>query len=57
LDLNTAGEDRALAKFFADTELRRNPTCAGTRLTPATPHAAWLDEKEPPPPPPKTSKH
>jgi hypothetical protein len=56
LDLNTAGEDRALAKFFADTELRRNPACAGTRLTPATAHAAWLDEKDPPPPP-KTSKH
>ncbi len=45
LDLMSAGEDQALAKFFADTELRRNPACAGTRLTPTLAHATWLDEK------------
>ncbi len=56
LDLHSAGEDRALAKFFADAELRRNPACAGTRLTPASAHAAWLDEKDTPPPL-KLSKH
>ena len=48
LDLMSAGDDQALAKFFADTELRRNPACAGTRLTPTLAHAAWFDEKEPP---------
>jgi len=51
LDLNTAGEDQALAKFFAVAELRRDPTCAGTRLTPTLARAAWLDDT-----PPKTSK-
>ncbi|WP_152428327.1 hypothetical protein [Methyloferula stellata] len=56
LDLHSAGDDRALAKFFADAELRRNPACAGTRLTPASAHAAWLDEKEAPPPL-RLSKH
>lgn len=44
LDLNTAGEDRALATFFAETELRRNPACAGTRLTPAAMHTSPLDQ-------------
>ncbi len=61
LDLNTAGDDRALANFFAETELRRNPACAGTRLTPTTPRAAWLDDKETPAPPkppkPSLQKH
>jgi hypothetical protein len=56
LDLLSAGEDTALAKFFADTELRRNAACAGTRMTPALAHAAWLDEKETQPAP-KPSKH
>lgn len=45
LDLNTAGDDRALANFFAETELRRNPICAGTLLTPTTQRATWLDDK------------
>ncbi len=54
LDLNTAGEDRALANFFAETELRRNPACAGTRLTPTTQRATWLDDV---PAPSKASKH
>ncbi len=56
VDLLSAGDDRALAKFFADTELRRNPACAGTRLTPTLAHASWLDEKDVPPPS-KPSKH
>jgi len=56
LDLNTAGDDRDLANFFAETELRRNPVCAGTRLTPTTQRAAWLDDNETPAPP-KPSKH
>lgn len=47
LDLNAAGDDRALAKFFADAELRRDPACAGTRLTPAAMRTTLLDEKDP----------
>ncbi len=55
LDLNTAGDDQALAKFFAVAELHRNPACAGTRLTPTTARASWLDDKDTTLP--KTSKH
>jgi hypothetical protein len=46
LDLNTAGEDQALSKFFADAELHRNQSCSGTRLTPTTARATWLDDKD-----------
>ncbi len=58
LSLNAAGEDVALAKFFADTELRRNPACAGTHLTPSNPRLTALEEPEvsPAPAPPPGSK-
>lgn len=56
LDLNTAGEDRALAAFFAETELRRDPACAGTRMTPAAMQTRLLDDG-PAPASPKILKH
>jgi hypothetical protein len=56
LDLNTAGEDRELAAFFAETELHRDPSCAGTHMTPAAMQTRLLDEA-PAPVPPKSSKH
>lgn len=39
LDLNAAGDDKALAAFFAVSELRRNPACVGTRIDPAATRA------------------
>jgi hypothetical protein len=44
LDLNIAGEDRALAAFFAASEMRRSPACAGVRLEPNPARATWLEE-------------
>jgi hypothetical protein len=60
-DLNTAGDDRALAAFFAETELHRNPACAGTRMTPAAMQTHLLDDSpahaSPIPASSKTLKH
>lgn len=50
LDLNEAGDDHALAAFFAASELRRNPACSGTILTPTATHASWLRRHDAPPP-------
>jgi hypothetical protein len=50
LDLNSAGEDPALARFFADSELHRIPACAGTALGPLPVHANWLDQADAQPP-------
>ncbi len=50
LDLNAAGDEKALAVFFAASELRRNPACAGTRFDPAATRASWLDRNDAPPP-------
>jgi hypothetical protein len=49
LDLNAAGDDQALASFFAATELKRNPACAGGELRPIGNHASWLDRNDAPP--------
>lgn len=46
LDLNSAGEDQALARFFAAAELKRNPACAGMTLAPTPVHANWLDQAD-----------
>ncbi len=45
LDLASGGSDRALADFFAASELRRSGTCLGARLAPDQAHAAWLDDR------------
>lgn len=50
LDLNSAGDDRALAGFFAASELRRDPVCAGTGLAPMVLRADWIDQDDAPPP-------
>ena len=50
LDLNSAGDDPALAGFFAATELRRDPICAGTGLAPMVLQANWIDQDDAPPP-------
>jgi hypothetical protein len=39
-----------LARFFAEAELKRNPTCAGTALGPTPVHANWLDQADARPP-------
>jgi len=50
LDLNSGGDDPALAGFFADTELRRDPACAGTGLAPTPIQANWIDQDDAPAP-------
>lgn len=50
LDLAEAGDDQALAGFFAASELRRNPACAGSELRPSIHRASWLDRNDAPPP-------
>lgn len=50
LDLNSAAADSALADFFAATELRRDPICAGTGLAPMVSQANWIDQNDAPPP-------
>jgi hypothetical protein len=50
LDLNSAGDDPALAGFFATTELRRDPLCAGTGLAPTVLRTDWIDQDDAPPP-------
>lgn len=50
LDLNEAGDDRDLAAFFAASELKRTPACAGTELGPTATHASWVDRNDAPPP-------
>ena len=45
LDLAFGGDYRALIDFFAASERRRDPACAGARLAPDGLHAAWLDDK------------
>jgi hypothetical protein len=49
LDLNSAGEDQTLSRFFADAELKRNPACAGSALAPTPVRANWLDQADAPP--------
>lgn len=46
LDLTSAGDDAALASFFAKAELKRNPACSGTALAPVTAHSSWLDQAD-----------
>jgi hypothetical protein len=46
LDLNSAGEDPGLARFFAESELKRNPACAGIALGPKPVHANWADQAD-----------
>jgi hypothetical protein len=50
LDLAEAGDDQALAAFFATSELRRDPACAGTQLRPTASRASWIDRNDAPPP-------
>jgi hypothetical protein len=50
LDLNSAGEDVALARFFSDSEMKRSPACAGTALGPLPARANWLDQADAQPP-------
>jgi hypothetical protein len=50
LDLNSAGDDPTLAGFFAATELRRDPLCAGTGLAPTVLKTNWIDQDDAPPP-------
>ena len=46
LDLTSAGDDAALASFFAKAELNRNPACSGTALAPVTARSSWLDQAD-----------
>jgi hypothetical protein len=46
LDLTSAGDDAALASFFAKAELQRNPACSGTALAPVTARSSWLDQPD-----------
>ena len=48
IDLNAAGDDEALARFFAGSELSRDPSCAGAAMAPTPLHAPWLDDKPAP---------
>lgn len=50
LDLNSAGDDQALAEFFAASELRRDASCAGTVLAPTPSRTSWIDQADAPPP-------
>jgi hypothetical protein len=50
LDLNSAGEDQVLARFFAEAELRRTAACNGNALAPAATRASWLDQADALPP-------
>lgn len=50
LELAAAGGDRALAGFFAASELWRDPVCAGTGLAPMLLKANWIDQNDAPPP-------
>jgi hypothetical protein len=50
LDLASAGNDWALAGFFAASELWRDPVCAGTGLAPMLLKANWIDQDDAPPP-------
>jgi len=50
LDLNSAGEDVALAHFFAAAEMKRNPACTGIALGPTPVRANWLDQADARPP-------
>jgi hypothetical protein len=50
LELDGSGDDSALADYFADSELRRDPSCAGTALGPNRISADWIDEDDAPPP-------
>ncbi len=50
LDLNSAGGDPALARFFAESELKRNPVCAGIALGPKLVHVNWADQADAQPP-------
>lgn len=49
LDFESGG-DPSLADFFALTELRRDPFCAGTGLAPMPLKASWIDQADAPPP-------
>ena len=44
IDLTAAAEDPALSRFFAASELARNPACAGAAMAPTPLHAPWLDD-------------
>jgi hypothetical protein len=50
LDLNSTGDDSALAGFFAATELWHDPVCAGTGLAPMLLKTNWIDQDGAPPP-------
>ncbi|HTJ01579.1 MAG TPA: hypothetical protein VL492_02215 [Methylovirgula sp.] len=50
LDLAEAGDDQTLSSFFAASELRRNPACAGNALRPTVHRASWLERNDAPPP-------
>ncbi|HEY0144693.1 MAG TPA: hypothetical protein VGB93_00775 [Methylovirgula sp.] len=50
LELDGGGDDSALADYFAETELRRDPSCTGTALGPNRISADWIDENDAPPP-------
>jgi hypothetical protein len=49
LDLAEAGVDQTLSSFFAASELRRNPACAGNALRPTVHRASWLERNDAPP--------
>jgi hypothetical protein len=50
LELDSGGGDPSLVGYFAESELRRDPNCAGSALGPDTIKAGWIDENDAPPP-------
>jgi hypothetical protein len=50
LELDGGGDDSVLTDYFSETELHRDPSCAGTALGPNHISADWMDEDDAPPP-------
>lgn len=50
LEFDGGGGDPALARYFADSEMKRSRACAGTALVPDPATVNWIDENDAPPP-------
>ncbi len=50
LELDGGGDDPALVRYFAQSEMNRDGACAGTALAPDPAKASWIDQDDAPPP-------
>jgi len=50
LELDGGGDDPALVRYFAESEMKRGQTCAGATLGPDPAKASWIDQDDAPPP-------